>query len=130
VSETDLAVAAIASSDVEAAAMVSALADGGVEAKAAPAAPSWTGRVSISTTSQGVPVLVRQADLQRARTLLADNASDSADIDWDQVDVGERVDNVPLRPVGRMPLMAKLAWVIAMIVLLVSAILTVIVILI
>jgi len=37
---------------------------------------------------------------------------ESHDIDWDTIDVGERADKLPLRTPGRMPLPARIAFVI------------------
>lgn len=61
----------------------------------------------------GVPVQVRRADLERARAALEKNATDSVDLDWDEVDVGEREDQLPLTPVNRMPLLARIGFALA-----------------
>ncbi len=61
----------------------------------------------------GVPVQVRRADLERARAALEKNATDSVDLDWDEVDVGEREDQLPLTPVNRMPLLARIGFAVA-----------------
>ena len=83
------------------------LRDEGIEATVQPVAPSWTGQVSISPGSRGASVWVRSADLDRARAVLESRIADSVDIDWDEVDVGEREDSLPLTPVGRMPLLIR-----------------------
>ncbi len=57
----------------------------------------------------GVPVQVRRGDLARAKEALKSNLSDSIDLDWEQVDVGERVDHVPLTTRRGMPLAAKIS---------------------
>ena len=60
-----------------------------------------------------MPVQVRRADLERARAALEKNTSDSVDLDWDEVDVGEREDHLPLTPVNRMPLLARIGFALA-----------------
>ncbi len=83
------------------------LRDEGIDATVQPGAPSWTGHLSVSPGGGGSSVWVRAADLDRARTLLQTRIADSVDIDWDEVDVGEREDSLPLTPVGRMPLLIR-----------------------
>ena len=83
------------------------LRDEGIDATVQPVAPSWTGQVSISPASRGASVWVRSADLDRARAVLEARIADSVDIDWDEVDVGQREDSLPLTPVGRMPLLIR-----------------------
>jgi hypothetical protein len=60
-----------------------------------------------------VPVQVRAADLQRAQAALKQNVADSVDLDWDEVDVGEREDQLPLSTRQGMPVMAKVSVVVA-----------------
>ena len=55
----------------------------------------------------GCPVQVRQADLDRAKKALAQNVADSVDIDWDEIDVGQREDNLPLTSRRGMPWLAR-----------------------
>jgi len=45
------------------------------------------------------PVLVRESQLELAKLTIEDARSDAKDLDWEQVDVGERCDNLPLKPV-------------------------------
>lgn len=73
---------------------------------------------SISTTSRSaVPILVAVSDLDAARERLAAFRSAARDVDWAAEDVGERVDDLPLRTPGRMPPLVRVAFVIAVIVL-------------
>ncbi len=58
--------------------------------------------------ARGVPIQVRRSDLDRAKAALEANTADSVDIDWDEVDLGEREDNLPLNTPGRVP---PLVWV-------------------
>ena len=72
-------------SDLEAAAIVAALAARGVEA-------STTGGYTAGFRAEApgnVNVIVRQEDLHRARQALAENEWEQTDVDWSQVDVGE-----------------------------------------
>ncbi len=72
-------------------------------------APSWTGQMSLSPTGRGAFVLVKHQDVEQARKILQQRIDDSVDLDWDKVDVGEREDVLPLRPVNGMPMLAKIA---------------------
>jgi hypothetical protein len=60
---------------------------------------------------------VRAADLERAKAALSENTIESASVDWDSVDIGEREDELPLRPPGRMPWPAKIGFALAMFIL-------------
>ena len=62
----------------------------------------------------GAVLRVRRDDRERARRVLEDAAS--VDIDWDEVDLGDREDRLPLHTPGRMPLAARIAFVVALIV--------------
>jgi len=64
----------------------------------------------------GVPVQVRQGDLDRARTVLREQAEDSSDLEWDEVDLGERDDELPLRETNRMPWPARIAFIVAVLI--------------
>ncbi|MHC4415695.1 MAG: hypothetical protein ACYS0G_10455 [Planctomycetota bacterium] len=109
----DLAVVAIAATEFEAQTKAAVLRGEGIEAVVARNAPSWTGHVPISATARGASVLVRQDELERARHVLQQVIADSVDLDWNQVDVGEREDRLPLRPLNKMPLLAKVALALA-----------------
>ncbi len=109
--------------EFEAHTIAAILHENGIEATVAPGAPSWTGQVALSPTAQGSAVIVRSADLRRARTVLDESDRDSVDLDWDEVDVGDREDNLPLTPVGRMPIPAKIAAALAAAILIVTALL-------
>ena len=112
-STSDLAVVTVAVSEFEASAKVAVLEDHDIRATVSRNAPSWTGQMSISPTARGASVLVRRDDLERARAILEANAQDSVDLDWDEVDVGEREDDLPLTEPGRMPAAARFALVVA-----------------
>ena len=81
----------------------------GIECAVVGNAPSWTGQMSLSPTARGAVVLVKRQDADQARKILQQRIDDSVDLDWDEVDVGEREDALPLRPINGMPLPAKIA---------------------
>ncbi len=90
----------------EAHVIVAVLQDAGIHARAFDAIQS---SLPLGTSFTRVPVQVRRVDLAKAKEALKSNISDSVDLDWDQVDVGERVDRVPLTTRRGMPLAAKIA---------------------
>lgn len=94
----------------------------GIESTVITDAPSWTGQVPISPGARGSAVIVRGSDLQRAQAILRESEQDSVDLDWDEVDVGEREDDLPLGTVGRMPVPARVAAALAAALLLISAV--------
>ena len=110
-------------SEFEAHTIAAILHEAGIEATVTPGAPAWTGQIALSPSSQGSAVVVRSADLRRARTILDESDRDSIDLDWDEVDVGDRDDDLPLTPVGRMPIPAKIAAALAAAILIVTALL-------
>jgi hypothetical protein len=69
-----------------------------------------------------VVVQVRHRDLEHARAALTQNASDSVDLDWDDVDVGQRVDDVEAAAEHGMPMVIKLGLIVAAIAVLIMVI--------
>jgi len=116
---TDPVVLLTARGSVEAHSIVAMLADAGVEASVLDAAHLGAG-TPLAEGAHRVPVRVRPDDLERARALVQAGLDDPADIDWETVDVGERADALPLRTPGRMPLPARIAFVITVLVVLVA----------
>ena len=103
---------AVASEPTEFAAnvKVAVLADAGIEAKVFGSLGTTLGASGrIGPAVLNVDVQVRASDAAEARRILASNIEDSVDIDWDSVDVGNRVDSVPLTSGDRMPLPAIIA---------------------
>ncbi len=100
----------------------------GIECAVVHNAPSWTGQMSLSPTGRGAFVLVKHQDVDRARKILQQRIDDSVDLDWDEVDVGEREDALPLRPINGMPLPAKIAAALIALMLLTGLIVAVLVI--
>ena len=108
----DLVTLVTKSTEFEAHAKVAVLQDAGIQAFAfgnVHAAYPLT----LSAPLAGVPVQVRRADLERARLVLEQNRSDSVDLDWDEIDVGERMDDLPLTAHAAMPLIAKFGFALA-----------------
>lgn len=69
-----------------------------------------------------VAVQVRQADLERAQAALKQNVADSVDLDWNEVDVGQIEDDVPISHPHRpqrhslpMPFIIRMGFLVAVI---------------
>lgn len=102
--------------EFEAHALVAVLEDAGIDAVAFGA---MRAALPLSERLTSVPVQVRRRDLERAQEALKQNIEDSVDLDWDEVDVGERVDALPLTTREGMPLIPKLGFIAAIVVLVV-----------
>lgn len=94
---------------------VAILADAGIEAIAFGAAH---GALPLSARFLRVPVQVRASQLEQAKAVLASNPSDTGALNWDDVDLGEREDALPLKTSRGMPLVARIAFVVAALLLL------------
>jgi hypothetical protein len=81
----DLITVATPQSEVEAQVLVDALNDAGIKAVAFASA---TGGTALPFPG-GVAVQVPEADVDRAKAIIADVGTEGAQIDWDNVDVGE-----------------------------------------
>lgn len=99
--------------EFEAHSIVIVLRDAGIDAFAM---GSLHGSLPLSQRQFSVPVQVRRTDVERATEVLKQNVADSVDLDWDQVDVGDRVDSLPLTERRGMPLLAKIGFAVAAIV--------------
>jgi hypothetical protein len=124
--DSDIAVVAVTETEFEARAKAAVLEAEGIKAMVTSNAPSWTGQMPVSPTARGASVLVNREDLDRARSLLTQAVEDSVDLDWDEVDVGEREDDLPLHTVGRMPPLAKIALAVAIAIVILSVLLAVV----
>jgi hypothetical protein len=96
--------------EFEAGIIVATLKEEGIEAVAFGAFRNF---LPVDTRFTGVPIQVRKSDLERAREALAEAGEMPADVDWGEIDVGEREDQLPLREPGRMPWPARIALVVA-----------------
>lgn len=101
-------VVALVADGVGAGVIAAHLQGAGIEARIVE--PARLGAGFASRASGRVPVVVPAGSAEAARTLLAAELDDVA---WDEVDVGERLDALPLRRPGRIP---ALAWVGALVV--------------
>jgi hypothetical protein len=122
VKASDLAVVVTVASEFEAEAKAEVIRARGIEATVTRNAPSWTGYMSISPTAIGASVLVHREDLERARALLEQVISDSVDLDWDEIDVGQREDDLPLHRVNRVPPLARVAFALAVALILITVV--------
>ncbi len=102
--------AAVVDTEFEAQTKAAVLESEGIVCRVITHTPSWSGSVNLSSSQQGSVVLVKQLDLDRAKELLKKRVDDSVDLDWDEVDVGEREDSLPLTPVGRMAPLPKIIF--------------------
>ena len=101
----------------------------GIEAFVFAGERSWTGNMGIPGYAQQVPVLVKREDVDRAREILERRIADSVDLDWDEVDVGEREDSIPLHAVGHVPWPAKLGLMLGLAILALAAVAVILIIL-
>jgi hypothetical protein len=114
--ETELVVIASAKTEFEAHAIVAILEDAGIKASAFGLIRQ---ALPLDTRFTHVPVQVRAEDAQRARQVLRQNVSDSVDLDWDEIDVGEREDQAPLSSERTLSPLARAALAIAVVLLVV-----------
>ena len=111
--EDDLVVLIRTGGDGEAFALAALLDEAGIEALVVEYTPPGLTGV-LGPGLAGAVLRVREGDRERARRVLEDAAS--VDIDWDEVDLGDRDDRLPLHRPGRMPIAARIAFVVAVIV--------------
>lgn len=119
--QPDLSEVFHAETEFEAHTRAATLREEGIDAVVIAAAPSWTGQLAISGSAQGAGVWVRQEDSDHATSVLQRASEDSVDLDWDQVDVGEREDALPLSPTRGMPLPARIAFATVLVAVLLGA---------
>ncbi len=119
---TDPVTVATTATEFEAQTKAAVLEAEGITCRVVSNAPSWTGQIPLSPSGAGAVVLVAAADADRARDILKDRIADSVDLDWDEIDVGEREDTLPLRPLGSMPMPAKIATTVTALILIASVI--------
>jgi hypothetical protein len=112
--ENDLVTLIVKSNEMEAGAVQAVLEDAGIDAFAFGAAQM---AFPYNGPLNGVPVQVRQADLERAKAALSQNVADSVDLDWDEVDVGQREDDVPIAHRTRLPLIVRLGQIVVILML-------------
>ncbi|MHC5023804.1 MAG: putative signal transducing protein [Planctomycetota bacterium] len=102
----DLVTILTPATEFEAHTLAAVLKEAGIESRVF--GTTWSG-TSMVDGKIGVPLQVRRADAERAKAALEQNVEDSVDLDWDEVDVGEREDDLPLTGPGSMPLLARIS---------------------
>ena len=117
----DLVTLVTARTEFEASTIVALLQDEGIEAFAFGTAQQVFG-ITLSRGLRGTAVQVREADEARAQEALARRRAEAAEIDWDEVDVGERLDDAPLHEPGSMPTPARVGLIVTIIVAVVALI--------
>lgn len=110
----DLVTLVVKANEMEAGAVQAVLEDAGITAFAFAASQM---AFPYNGPLNGVPVQVRQADLERAKAVLAQNVADSVDLDWNEVDVGQRDDDTPIAHRTGMPLIVRLGQIVVAIIL-------------
>lgn len=124
--QSDLARVAQTATEFEAHAKAAVLHEEGIDAKVICDSPTWTGQIGLGHHESIASIWVRREDLEAASVALAQNVADSVDIDWDDIDVGQPEDesNGEYRP--EMPAMAKFAFIVTLIVVLLGLALSVV----
>ncbi len=105
--DTDLVTLLEAANEFEAQTIISVLRDAEIPAVLArPIVPPLG--AALRGKASTMPVRVLAGDLERARTALEARRQHADSIDWDEVDVGERVDTLPLTTARGVPLGIRL----------------------
>jgi hypothetical protein len=107
-----------ADDEFEANTIVAVLQDAGIDAVAFGAV---RGSLPLGGRLLRVPVQVRTADLERARAILQANIADSVDLEWDEIDIGRREDDLPLTARRQWPMLFQVGFVVAVAALAVAA---------
>ncbi len=107
--QSDLARVAQTATEFEAHAKAAVLHEEGLDAKVICDSPAWTGQIGLGHNEYIASVWVRREDLEEASQLLEQTVADSVDIDWDEVNVGQREDESNGDYHQSMPASAKFA---------------------
>lgn len=118
--QSDLARVAQTATEFEAHAKAAVLHEEGIDAQVICDAPTWTGHLSLGHNEFVASVWVRREDLEAAQQLLEQTVADSVDIDWDEVNVGQPEDESNGEYHQSMPATAKFAFIVTLIVVLLS----------
>ncbi len=124
--QSDLARVVQTATEFEAHAKAAVLHEEGIDAQVICDAPSWTGHLTLGHNEFVASVWVRREDLEAAQQHLEQTVADSVDIDWDEVNVGQREDESNGEYVQSMPAPAKFAFLVTLLVVLVSLVLAVV----
>lgn len=104
----DLVTLLTATSEFAANSIVIVLKDAGIEAFAFGSAQNIFGVTGMTGNLLNTPVQVRREDLERAKSVLEANRTDSVDIDWNTVDVGTPDEQARTSHTDGRPLMLTL----------------------
>ena len=104
----DLVTLLTATSEFAANSIVIVLKDAGIEAFAFGSAQNIFGVTGMTGNLLNTPVQVRREDLERAKSVLEANRTDSVDIDWSTVDVGTPDEQARTSHTDGRPLMLTL----------------------
>jgi len=104
----DLVTLLTATSEFAANSIVIVLKDAGIEAFAFGSAQNIFGVTGMTGNLLNTPVQVRREDLERAKSVLEANRTDSVDIDWSTVDVGTPDEQARTSHADGRPLMLTL----------------------
>lgn len=104
----DLVTLLTATSEFAANSIVIVLKDAGIEAFAFGSAQNIFGVTGMTGNLLNTPVQVRREDLERAKSVLEANRTDSVDIDWSTVDVGTPDEQARASHTDGRPLMLTL----------------------
>ena len=124
--KSDLARVTQTATEFEAHAKAAVLHEEGIDARVICDAPTWTGHLSLGHNEFVASVWVRREDLEAAQQLLEQTVADSVDIDWDEINVGQPEDETSGEYHQSMPAPAKFAFLVTLIVVLVSLFLAVV----
>ena len=104
--------------EFEAHARAAVLHEEGIDARVIRDGATWSGMLRISATEGGAGVWIRQEDEMAALAALEQNVADSVDLDWDEVDVGTPIDDENYTSRQGMPVPARIAFMVAVLMLL------------
>lgn len=92
--------------------------DRGIEAQVISDGASWAGMLRLGPMEYGASVWIQADDLEDATEALQQNVADSVDLDWDEVDVGQLEEEGEFTSRKGMPIPARFAFVVALLMML------------
>lgn len=113
-------------SEIQAHIQAAILLDAGIETHVINDGASWAGMLRLSATEGGAGIWIRTRDVEAAKDALARNVADSVDLDWDEVDVGTREDDVEPSPRRDMPWPARISFMVALFMMLLGLLLSIV----
>lgn len=113
-------------SEIQAHMKAAILLDAGIETHVISDGASWAGMLRLSATEGGAGIWIHSRDVEAAKDVLAQNVADSVDLDWDEVDVGTREDDIEPSPAHNMPWPARISFVVALFMMLLGLLLSIV----